>query len=264
MDRSFPKFRLALLLFAIILGSALLILPTPASAAQPACGATISVSTTLHANVGPCSGNGLNITANNVVLNCAGHNITGDGTDVAYIGIHTSSVVHFVVENCIVSGFVYGFVVTSSSSGAMKYDEADNNQIGYQVELASTNDNLIGDSALKNGNTGYVVCCGAHNNKFVGDYANDNAVYGFQLIQAYGDTVKTSTANGNGLNGLNLYFSTGETITADKANGNAAYGFADNTSGSGTAGTSNLYHRDGCISNLAGGSSPTGLCKPQH
>src|SRR5438093_13103675 len=54
----------AVLLMATILISALAFLvPVPAYAATPACGSTITASTTLTANIGPCSGDGLNIGA---------------------------------------------------------------------------------------------------------------------------------------------------------------------------------------------------------
>jgi len=58
-------------------------LATPASAAvvsaAPNCGATVSTSITLSANIGPCSGDGLRVGADQITINLNGHTISGDG-----------------------------------------------------------------------------------------------------------------------------------------------------------------------------------------
>lgn len=64
----------------VVLCVALTLIGLPASiagAAAPGCGATITKSTTLTADVGPCTGNGLIITSSNIVLNLRGHRIFG-------------------------------------------------------------------------------------------------------------------------------------------------------------------------------------------
>ena len=52
---------------------------TAAFAQTVQCGDTITKSITLTSDIGPCSGNGLIIGADNINLNCNGHTITGVG-----------------------------------------------------------------------------------------------------------------------------------------------------------------------------------------
>ena len=52
---------------------------TPPPPPSVGCGAVITANTTLAVDVGPCSGDGLIIGADNVTLNLAGHKITGSG-----------------------------------------------------------------------------------------------------------------------------------------------------------------------------------------
>ena len=49
------------------------------AAAQPGCGATLYSSTTLAHDIPTCSGNGLLIGADNMVLDCDGYTISGTG-----------------------------------------------------------------------------------------------------------------------------------------------------------------------------------------
>jgi hypothetical protein len=61
--------------------AAFLALGPGAASAQPlTCGQTITKDTTLHADLGPCPGDGLVIGATNVKLDLNGHAITGDAT----------------------------------------------------------------------------------------------------------------------------------------------------------------------------------------
>lgn len=75
MYRRLTKINCVILLLATILGSTLAFLPAPVTATTIVCGSTITASTTLNADIGPCSSNGLTVGANNIVLNCAGYTI---------------------------------------------------------------------------------------------------------------------------------------------------------------------------------------------
>ncbi|MCA1696970.1 MAG: hypothetical protein LC749_20880, partial [Actinobacteria bacterium] len=73
----------------LILGSAVGLLSlgsvvTSAGAAtRVACGATITRSTTLTANVGPCHGDGIVVAASNITLDLHGHRVFGDAAPEA-------------------------------------------------------------------------------------------------------------------------------------------------------------------------------------
>src|SRR4051794_1470306 len=71
------------MLVPVMLGSALLVVTAGASSAQgsvndPVCGDTITVDTTLHADLVDCPSNGLVIGADDLTLNLNGHTIDGD------------------------------------------------------------------------------------------------------------------------------------------------------------------------------------------
>ena len=74
-----------------------------------------------------------------------------------------------------------------------------------------------------------------------------------------------NTAANNQLDGVHLSVdSTNNSLAGNRANRNLEFGYHDDSSGNtGTAGTANLYIDNECRGNGAGGSSPTGLCKPQ-
>ncbi len=82
------------------------------------CGETITKSITLTLDVGPCPEgvNGINIGADNIILNCNGHTIAGSGTgesnDAAMLIDGHSGV---TISNCKVTGFVYGFLFLDGS-----------------------------------------------------------------------------------------------------------------------------------------------------
>ncbi|MGD0397192.1 MAG: NosD domain-containing protein [Nitrososphaerales archaeon] len=248
MRLSFPKIPLAVLLVFTVLGSTLVILPTPVFASivrmSPACGATIveppGTTVVLTGNIGPCSANGLIIGFNGITLNCAGHSITGDGNISGYIGIHLTSAIDVIVKNCVVSGFDYGIVVTSSSSVTLRGDKANGNGVGYQVELSSLNDRLTGNTANKNVHYGLDLG-NAHSNTLTGNTANKNHDVGF---------IVASSSNGN-------------TLTKNTANGNTNWGYYDVFTGSGTKGTANTYTSNICKNNGVAGSTPSGLGSPQ-
>jgi hypothetical protein len=57
--------------------------------------------------------------------------------------------------------------------------------------------------------------------------------------------------------------SMGDTLTSNTADRNLAYGYLDQSTGSGTKGTANTYMGNVCKSNRVGGSNPSGLGSPQ-
>ena len=78
-----------------------------AASAKPGCGATITRSTTLTADVGPCTGDGLIVTANHVTLDLAGHRIFGATPEsTSFVGVRLRNVSNVTVEG---PGSVYRF-----------------------------------------------------------------------------------------------------------------------------------------------------------
>jgi len=176
-------------------------------------------------NIGPCPRDGLVIGANGVVLNCAGHSISARARNTE-AGINLAGISGVTVENCNITGFQYGFLLTDSSNNTLTGNGAD----------GSTSAGFFLDSS--------------DNNTFMGNTANNN-------------TLTMNTASSNGVDGFYLYGSSNNTLTGNTANNNLDYGYYDSSTGTGTAGTANLYTGDVCSGNGVGGSSPSGLGSPQ-
>lgn len=231
----------------LVLGPMLILSPSPVFASI-GCGATITTNTTLSADIGPCSGNGLSLGASNIVLDCAGHTIIGDGTISAYLGIDSDSIDGVVVKDCIVSGFVYGFVLTATLYSTLENNSANGNGIGFQVETSSSLDTLVGNSANNDSDVGIQTCCGSSeitvqgniangngnigivvnsnsDGEFQGNTANGNANNGFAIDAAYRDDIRGNTADNN-MYGFNLSINSNDnTLTGNTAEGNYHDGF---------------------------------------
>jgi parallel beta-helix repeat protein len=172
-----------------------LVLPASVSAAEPGCGATITKSTTLHSNIGPCPGDGLVIGQDGITLNCAGHTISGEGSNV---GVALSGRATVTVKNCHVTGFLYG-VQLSDSSG----------------------NELIGNSANGNGGDGYILDTNSAMNTLTRNTADSNSHFGFVLSDSSGNSLTRNTADVNGFAGFTVNGSSRDTLTKNSAEGNS-------------------------------------------
>ena len=102
-------------LASLAAGAAVVLVPAAPAAAAPApvtCGAVLTASTTLHADL-ICTGDALVIGADGITLNLGGHTVRGSGTGTG-IGISTRT--NITVKNGTVSGFRSGAEVDGGSS----------------------------------------------------------------------------------------------------------------------------------------------------
>ena len=256
-DRESPKIPFALLLLFAVLGLTLGFSPHPVIA-QAGCGITITTSTTLDVSLGPCPNDGLIIAANGITLNCAGYIVSGENNAVA--GIVLGGMTGVTIKNCDVTGFQYGFYLSDSSSNTFTGNTANQNSVyGFYLGDSSSN-TLTGNTASSNELVGFYFS-DSSSNTFTGNTANSNQLWGFYLTGSSSNILTGNTANSDGL-GFYLNGSSSNTLTGNTANHDLVYGYFDDTTGSGTAGTANLYTMDICDSNGVGGSSPRGLCAP--
>lgn len=141
-----------------------------ASPGNLACGAVITKSTKLTADVGPCPGNGITIAANNVTLNLNGHQVIGTFADepplpptnmVEGVGITFANVTGSSVMNGSVSLFSMGVQIQNGGKdqvlhmdvhdniGLLPTDTANN---GDGIAMFGSNyDRIIGNSVVHNG-----------------------------------------------------------------------------------------------------------------
>ncbi len=94
--------------------------------ADLACGDTISSTTTLTRDLSGCSGNGITIGANNIILNCAGYQIDGDGGANDNGVLNTGVYSNVTVKNCKVKNFGKSIIFQHSHNSTIW-----NNTIGH-------------------------------------------------------------------------------------------------------------------------------------
>jgi len=145
------------MLFVLLPGAA-----AAKTAAAPSCGATITTSITLQANLNCSAGgtNGLNVGKDGIVINLNGHSIVGAGGANGYIGIYNNAFQKVTVKNGTIKKFYTGYGsfaavgekvtyvhfvaignngldIASGAGGTYSYDTVKNAQIGVYTNSGS-------------------------------------------------------------------------------------------------------------------------------
>ncbi len=128
------------------------------------CGQTVLDNTVLDADILNCSSDGINIGVPNLVLDCAGHTITG-----FYTGVH-SVFSNTTVKNCTLFGFTHGIRFVNASDGHILYNTLEGNLFGIYLDIDSNNNNLSSNHFVGNDIGIYL------------NYADSNEL-GFNLIE---------------------------------------------------------------------------------
>jgi parallel beta-helix repeat protein len=152
--------------FAAILASTTLAgvgLGGPAGAAHVGCGQTITQTTVLDSDVGPCTGTGINVDADNITLDLNGHRVFGTSGFGEGAGILVFRRTGVTITNGTVSNFDGGVVIEGGSRNTVSYVTARDN-IGFRsnattgtlygdgIAILSSPNNLIrGNLAMNNG-----------------------------------------------------------------------------------------------------------------
>jgi parallel beta-helix repeat protein len=116
-----------------------------------ACGDTVTTSTTLAVDLGPCRTSPALTVRSGVVLDCAGRSVTGSGCETAsWYGILLEDAVGAEVRNCRVSQFKRGIRIDGGRDNRIIGNTAFNNW-GYNVEVAGgSTGNLIQGNTVRN------------------------------------------------------------------------------------------------------------------
>jgi parallel beta-helix repeat protein len=155
--------------FAVALCIAFALLAPGLASAQPlACGQTITRDTTLHADLGPCPGDGLVIGAANVTVDLNGHAILGDDTGNSGGDVGVGNETGYdgtVIENGAIRGFFF----------SIKLDAADHSQVSdiastasgsccqqFSVQVLRSTGSQVENNTFDNAETPLVVS-GSHN-----------------------------------------------------------------------------------------------------
>jgi len=179
-----------------LLTAALLFLtaPSPATSAlcggatPCACGDTVVESTTLDADIGVCDRSALRITSA-VVLDCAGHTITGNDLSNAKFGIEVDGAVGAEVRNCRVTKFRRGIRIYGGSNNVLRDNESFENK--YGIDLAGgTQRNVLRKNLVRDNRDEGVHLGESHRNKLVANVLDDNKRENLYLLRSNGNLVK--------------------------------------------------------------------------
>ena len=147
---------------ALVLGSTTLV--STASAAVLSCGQTITTSTTLENDVGPCADYGIIIGADNIVFNLNGHRIFGTSEAGDGAGVYVLNRTGVTVRSGTVTDFDGGVVVEGGSGNTVQQIIARDN-IGDVSELLFTD---FGDG---------ILVFQSNNNRILQNYAVHNGPF---------------------------------------------------------------------------------------
>ncbi len=134
----------------LLVVSAGLVAASPAAAAQPACGSTITSSTTLTADVGPCPADGVHVKGHNITLNLKGHRVfQTDNGPAENVGIAVDDSSGVTVTNGTVSGFDAGVFLNGGSGNRVSRMTVSNNiNDNIFLENDPQTDCIYGDGIL--------------------------------------------------------------------------------------------------------------------
>jgi len=129
----------------------------------------------LSSNLTGCTTNGIEITSDNVNLDCEENSINGTGTGSG-IYVHADNV---TIQNCAVYDFVYGIFLSNSHSISLNNNIAIDNL--YGVNLYDSENNILSSNTVSN-----------------------NDLFGISLDDSGNNTLSGNTVENNGVNGIFL------------------------------------------------------------
>ena len=178
------------------------------------------------------------VEADDVTLDCAGHTISGPGTraedEYGFIGILLDGRTGVMVKNCRVSGFDYGILLTARlGSGSDGNRVIDNAAFGNRLDGLRVNESahnvLTGNIASSNGEHGFAFL--GDSNVVTRNEAFENGGDGFVVGEEHRDIVfSANLSKGNQAYGFAIV-GTGHTLVRNTAanNGGHGFGIADNS-----------------------------------
>lgn len=174
---------------AVCAGALLLLslaLTGPVTAATPVrCGAVITVSTTLNADLGPCSGNGLVVRASGITVNLDGHTISAKNKAAETAGVLLDHVTGTTVQSGTVTGFDAGVHVDGGSGNTITAISAVNN-MNDNINSKVADQCMFGDG---------IILTDSDTNTVSANTANHNGPYaGISLV---GDSDGNTVQNNN-------------------------------------------------------------------
>jgi parallel beta-helix repeat protein len=183
----------------------------------------------------------MNITANNIILDCQGHTISGvDASDSFGIWVYRDSetTTNITIKNCILTDWDVGLFIYNSNSNTLSSITANNNIDGVAIVYSdynnltdiTANSNIFGvhfeysdynnlTDITANNNTGAGIHFEYSNSNNLTDITSNSIEYGIILDNSNSNTLSSITANSNH-EGIRLVSSNSNNLTNITANFN--------------------------------------------
>jgi nitrous oxidase accessory protein NosD len=188
-----------------------------------------------------------------------------DGNAIA-VNVTASSTGNQIVQNRIVDPrFGNGIQLTSVSGTVVVGNRIRNGSLnlqtttGNRIERNRIDGAVVFGVSIRGPSRQNVL----ENNRVTGVNGDGFLVFGITAVIAPADnTLIGNRASGNTGDGFRVSGAVlSHTFTRNVSEENGGFGFRDQTTGSGTAGTANTYDRNRCRNNDDGPSTPAGLCR---
>jgi parallel beta-helix repeat protein len=159
----------------------------------------------INSNVTYC----MNITANNVTLNCNGNII--DGVDkiipITSSGIYLKSIQNNTIMNCLINDFNYGIYLSSSlNNNVINNKLTSNTNVGIYLSSTSNNNKIL-DNIFNSNYYGFGIATSSNNN-FTNNNITSNSYRGFSLFSASNNNINYNffnNTNTTDFSGINYY-----------------------------------------------------------
>lgn len=191
------------------------LLPAPAPAAL-SCGAVVTTSVRLTADLTDCAGDGLVVGAGRIVIDLDGHTIDGVGLAA---GVRVAGHDGVRVTNGRVAEFDSGVVLEPGTSGAIvEHLRLELHQV-YAVELDNADQagtgNTVRDNLLAGNATGIALLGGTDAASVLRNAIGSSSGYGLELVDAHDSLVEGNTVGGSSNAGLFAQASTATRVVAN-------------------------------------------------
>ena len=173
-----------------------------------------------------CPGDGIDIGANNIILDCEGHTINGINV-WGNSGIFNVGYTKTTVKNCIVKGFWWG-IFFGEGSGYCTFTNntvISSGDLGIYLSYGPSYNTFTNNNVSSNGNGGIGLYAGPSYNNFTNNIVSSNTNNGIALDYSSNyNTLINNTINSNNNSGIYISSSSSNTITNNIANSNTNYG----------------------------------------
>ena len=210
-----------MLLLVFLIGLSLLAVTNAA-----ACPGSITSSTTMTDNyVGGVGWACVEIAASDIIFDCNGYNITGDGNNVGVEVSFPNAVTNVTIKNCNVANYDYGFIIDNSFA------------------LGANNITLLNNTAHNNTYSGFRTDSSS-NKILTNNSAYNNTLFGFWLNEINNSTLTNNSAYNNSIIGFLIDYNSSGNNMANNLAYNNPIGFLINHSSNNNALANNFAYNN--------------------